>query len=323
MLTRKISLILSVIVALSAWAEEAKPAQKIELRFYDVSMLTYDIQDYPGPNISLQNVNSSLLQADIPTLGVKLTLTNVADMIRTRIRPETWDPKMGTSIEERGGLLMVMQTSKVHALIAQLLTNFHAFFKPQIVVSGLLIAASELPKETYLDATALAKALGPQGAAGALASPRIICYNTQRVHVISGKEFNYIRDMDIDGLVYNPLVVTGLEGYVFDVRPTLSADRKVIQLDLQFTLNLNVNLNETRSLTLASPIVMAGGGKDAVRFPIETPSLDVRSVRTQVAIPIGKWVLAGTMLNTNDAKDRFLLLFVNAKIAMPAQAEAK
>ncbi len=59
--------------------------------------------------------------------GMNLTLTNVADMLRNRVRPETWDAALGTTIEERDGRLVIVQSPEVVVLIDAMLDSFRAY----------------------------------------------------------------------------------------------------------------------------------------------------------------------------------------------------
>jgi hypothetical protein len=47
--------------------------------------------------------------------------SSMAEWIMRRVRPASWAPELGTSIEVRGGSLLIQQTPEVHAIIAQML----------------------------------------------------------------------------------------------------------------------------------------------------------------------------------------------------------
>lgn len=49
--------------------------------------------------------------------GPGVSLQSVAQSIHQQVRPHSWDPNMGTSMEERGGMLVIMQTPRVHAFV--------------------------------------------------------------------------------------------------------------------------------------------------------------------------------------------------------------
>jgi len=127
--------------------------ESVELQIYDVSDLTQTIQDFPGPEIQITVVGdaagggggaaSPFAKAPVVTP----TLTNIADMIRNRVRPESWDPALGTSIEERGGKLVVMQRPEVHALVNKLLSDFRATQKMMINIESRFLTI----REAYLE----------------------------------------------------------------------------------------------------------------------------------------------------------------------------
>jgi general secretion pathway protein D len=68
-------------------------------------------------------------------------------MIRARVKPESWDPALGTSIEERFGKLVVMQRPEIHQLIEQLLANFRATQKIMINIEARFL----MIREAYLE----------------------------------------------------------------------------------------------------------------------------------------------------------------------------
>ena len=127
--------------------------EDVELRIYDVSDMTLIIQDMPGPELQLQTLDPSQDQqaggggvanpfqaaAAAPTV----TAANIADMIRLHVRPESWDPTQGTSIEERSGKLVVMQRPEVHALIDQLLSNFRATQKIMVNIEARFLQLNQ------------------------------------------------------------------------------------------------------------------------------------------------------------------------------------
>jgi tetratricopeptide (TPR) repeat protein len=125
--------------------------EDVELRIYDVSDLTLSIQDMPGPDLQVQTVdptdasvspgivNPFVQQQAAP----QVTAASIKDTIRLHVKPESWDPAQGTSIEERGGKLVVMQRPQVHALIDQLLANFRATQKIMVNVESRFLLLRE------------------------------------------------------------------------------------------------------------------------------------------------------------------------------------
>ena len=322
-----------------SYAEEG--IRPLEMRIYDVTSLISSIPDFPSSDYSPPSrgaTNGEAPQANcfgiMPAVPGPPTLTAISQMIHDRVRPESWDPALGTSIDERAGHLVVMQTPEVHKLIGKLLNDLSALEKTQIVIKGLLMTANDLPKETYFDSAMLAKLSKSAGETAVLARPRIVCYNTQRTHIVSGKEFSYIGNYNIVGDMYEPESRMGLDGYVLDVKPILSEDRKTVQVEVRFTLYTNVQNTTTDAVLFASPIQKASpGGEKAMegnawehsgtaKMPVDIPTSDTRKLRTQIVVPEGQWVLAGTFSNPvaeSKQKDKYLLFFISAELAKQAK----
>jgi general secretion pathway protein D len=81
------------------------------------------------------------------TTGASPTVASISQMIHDRVRPESWDPALGTSIDEKAGKLVVMQRPEVHELIDQLLSNFRATQKLMVNIEARFL---EL-RESYLE----------------------------------------------------------------------------------------------------------------------------------------------------------------------------
>jgi len=90
-----------------------------------VILKIYDVRDLAEP--------LTFGSPEIPELAAKredakkpprLTVTGLAEMVQKRVKPESWAAELGTSIEERGGQLVVMQRPEIHKLIEKLLASF-------------------------------------------------------------------------------------------------------------------------------------------------------------------------------------------------------
>ncbi|MHC4502298.1 MAG: hypothetical protein ACYTFI_03255 [Planctomycetota bacterium] len=122
------------------------------LRIYDVRDLTEQIPDFPGPELQVEvgGLDASsggggglvLIGPDEGT-GDTVTAESLAEMISSRVRPGDWAPELGTSIEERGGKLVVMQRPQVHRLIDRLLESFRASQKLMVNVEGRFLEIRE------------------------------------------------------------------------------------------------------------------------------------------------------------------------------------
>ena len=121
----------------------------VTLRIYDVRDLTEDVPDYPGPELELTTDSGGARGGGggLVIVGTDteegVTATTLAEMIRERVRPGEWAAELGTSIEERGGKLVVMQRPEVHKLIDKLLESFRASQKLLITVEGRFLEIRE------------------------------------------------------------------------------------------------------------------------------------------------------------------------------------
>ncbi|MCK6470340.1 MAG: hypothetical protein L6R28_01225 [Planctomycetes bacterium] len=135
-------------------SKEANLIQDVEMRIYDVTDLTLNIQDFPGPDFQLQTISDdesagggAALNPFAAAPAATVTVASIADMIRQRVRPDSWDPQQNTSIEERAGRLVVMQRPEIHALIDQLLANFRAAQRLMVNIESRFLQI----REAYLE----------------------------------------------------------------------------------------------------------------------------------------------------------------------------
>jgi hypothetical protein len=327
-------------------AAEAPKGAPVEIQIYDVNNLTYEAPDYPGPELMVMSppVNTGNT-AVAEVKAAASTPASIADMIRNRIRPETWDVALGTSIEEMGGYLVVSQTPEIHALITNLLAAFNGTAKLIVSTKGLLIPATTVPDGTYYSEEELNKLFGGNAAATATVTPSVSGFNKQRVHTLSGTTHAVVKDLDVNGDSYDPVVGTVLDGFVFDVRPTVSSDRTLTNVELRATFNSNLK-RETRALGaqaergVRSVGVLPPGESSSTstkkeestssssREPgsllstqytagieLDFPFVDSNAVRTEVSVPAGKWVLAAVLSNPDSkAANKHMLLFISSEV---------
>ena len=121
-----------------------------ELRIYDISDLTQSIPDFPGPELQLETAGgqagaapNAAANAFAPKAQVVPTAASIADMIKTRVRPDSWDQALGTSVEEMAGRLVVMQRPEIHALIEQLLSSFRSTQRMMINIESRFLRIRE------------------------------------------------------------------------------------------------------------------------------------------------------------------------------------
>jgi type II secretory pathway component GspD/PulD (secretin) len=147
-----------------------------------------------------------------------------------------------------------------------------------------------------------------------LTAPKIVLYNTQRGNLFVANQFAYVKDYDVevanDAVIADPIPGTVMDGISLDVRPTISADRKYVTLEMRPTVatlvppppaieRISSFLGQNTLQTLVA------------RVNIETPRLKIETVRTTVTVPDGGTVLIGGLTNVYDEKYSSELPFVS------------
>lgn len=286
-------------------AEGPKP----EMRFYDVSDLTVTAVDHPGPAIG--HVERPAPAANGPFVAAPVavpTVQGIADMIRNRIHPDSWDPNLGTSIEERGGQLIVMQMPAMHLEIEQLLSKFRADRQPQVNIQALLVDLDTAVVLPFLGKAG--KSFSQEQVLGALkqgklaGAPQLTLQNAQRSHVLSGRLHSYIADYHAGGGLSLPVIGRLLEGTLLDAQVMLHDGGQRAAIELRLNMGANAQLDAG-----AEP----RAGKDTGALPLHRASTEDRALRMTVESRIGAWTLAATLPAAADAEGkaaRSTLVFV-------------
>jgi type II secretory pathway component GspD/PulD (secretin) len=124
--------------------------------------------------------------------------------------------------------------------------------------------------------------------ASVLTAPILTAYDTQRssIHVIN--QITYIEDYEVEvaqtAFIADPVVGVIQDGIVFDVRPTISNDRKYVTLEMEPTV-----------ADLKTPIPTFTTNLGGLSFPvtIEIPELNISKAGTRVIVPDGGSVVMG------------------------------
>ncbi len=148
------------------------------------------------------------------------------------------------------------------------------------------------------EVNAILRAVRKRERATLLTAPRITVHNTQRAHVSILNEVSYIRDFEVSTAtgvaVADPIVDVIRDGIVLDVRPTISADRRYVTLELRPTLAVLLRPipTFTTSLGVGTPVA------------IQTPQLTLQRIRTTVTVPDGgSFVIGGLRKMTETQVD--------------------
>ena len=127
-------------------------------------------------------------------------------------------------------------------------------------------------------------------------APRLSAFNTQRANVTVINQVSYIRDFSVQtalsAAVADPIVDTISDGFVLDIRPTVSNDRRFVTIELQPTI-----------ATLLRPIpefTTTLGGPGSTPVTIQLPELILQSVQTTVMCPDGGLVVVGGLKSIRD-----------------------
>lgn len=196
---------------------EAAPLH-VSMRFYDVGDLCRTVQsngfDCFGPKQDEPFSGDSTSAA---------TVTNIADMIRNRVRPDSWDAALGTSIEERGGKLVIMQQDEVHAEIRALLSAFRATLNRQVSVDCRFLSVRSVDFDRIraesdarglsrpaLDDLALdaLQELIKNGSAIQVYAGQGLSHNLQDCWIQNLRQSLTVNDYDVSGNAYDPVVRT-------------------------------------------------------------------------------------------------------------------
>ncbi len=145
-------------------------------------------------------------------------------------------------------------------------------------------------------------------------APVVVAANRQRVHVSVVTQRAYIADYELSsggtGLaiaeVASPIVQTLQEGIVLDVKPTISADRKYVTLDLRPALA------ELQGGTFTEiPVNLGTISNAAINVNIEVPTVSLREAYTSVTVPDGGTCLVGGFRQVNEKEQRSGLPFLD------------
>jgi hypothetical protein len=284
---------------------EQMSRRRARLRIYDVRDLTRDIADFRGPD-PLHAVAPSSMSAGGASPGLVLiegrmwevTTQHLAEMVQRRVRPASWAAELGTSIEERGGKLVIVQTPEAHDEVRRLLGELRRTVGRMV---HFHVRTIRVPRARLDELTAETNAgtLGP-GALNALdafvetepervlGSARFTCFNAQRTHSYGGTAQTFVADYEITGESYDPIVRRALPGLVADVKPVTANDGRSMLLELRLTYSA------TREDVPGAfrPLGNADGSPCPLPQPgvIEQPVLRIASVKTTVRVASGATV---------------------------------
>ena len=117
--------------------------------------------------------------------------------------------------------------------------------------------------------------------------PKLTMMNGQRAYIAVSRQQNFVASVEATtaetAVGYTPDIGTVQDGIVFDVRPTVSADRRYVQMDLRPSLAVVERIDNFQVIT--------GGVFGGVT--IQLPVIDATVVRSTVSCPDGGTLLIG------------------------------
>jgi type II secretory pathway component GspD/PulD (secretin) len=136
-----------------------------------------------------------------------------------------------------------------------------------------------------------------------LQSPRVTLYNGQRSYISVSTVVTYIADAEpvvAEAAVGWDLQISAIPvGVTLDVKATVSADRRYVQMDLrpqsaQLDTSVSPTGFQTYEISAAVPLGVA-------TFTIELPRVIVQDFKTTVSVPDGGTLLLGGMRRFSEA----------------------
>ena len=264
--------------------------RRVSFYAYAVEDLTRAVEDQPAPSRVLKPLGEPGREPNpfSRLAGSSVTCANLADSIRRHVRPESWDPTLGTSIEERSGKLIVMQTEEVHSLIRRLLAGFRSRVGRQVAVDARTYAVRSADLDRIwrelrgrgvtppaLDAQAFAELerLVQVGGAEARYAGSSVVYNRQIGWLGQLKSRRMLVGYDISGDLYDPDMDTICTGTVIALCPSLSDDASWV--------SLSVHAGQVEPAGEAAAFQVVRGGMQAVPLGTRKQTVTVRRAKKE------------------------------------------
>ncbi|MCX5654097.1 MAG: hypothetical protein NTY65_05545 [Planctomycetota bacterium] len=135
-------------------------------------------------------------------------------------------------------------------------------------------------------------------------SPRVTLYNGQRSYISVSTVVTYVADANpvvAEAAVGWDLQISAIPvGVTLDVKSTVSADRRYVQMDLRpQQASLDTSINPTGFQTYPISAAVPGG---VAMFTIELPRVFVQDFKTTVSVPDGGTLLLGGTKKFNESE---------------------
>lgn len=309
-------------------------APEITMKIYDVADLATTIRDYPGPDFAISvggvedvagtgGTGVTILDADAGLGGDAADASSIAEMITTRIEPDRWAVELGTSIEQRGNQLIVIQTPDVHRQIDAMLRDMRRVglrmisFSVRVYESGTDTTTKLLdgqPDAHFLNEAGLKQLddLADLGTVTLRGAYRTTCFNLQRISFTAGRQYSYVADYEIQGDGFDPVVRMIHDGLVFDIRPIIVESRREIMAEVRLT-HITVDPEMPVVEVSGTAGILTGAKESQVTagpVRVHTPRIRPRRVRTVIRIPESSAAVFTSTLPGDGPRGRRELLMV-------------
>lgn len=297
------------------------------LRLYDVSPLIRKLQDWAGPRLGLAFPGRGCGEAPLAGAafaldepkGALLPEESLADLLRTRIAPETWGNKRNSMTLGPNGALLVRQKPEVLRELEQFLDPLYAARAQMITCEAILVG---FRKNARAEWARQVPALAPGGAFAEkepfdrlfeeacrngnvrlVEAAEVTGFPQERVHVARLVQEAVVADYEpqVSTCVaaFDPVVDILTSGFVLDVRPHFVQGTERIAVSLRAALAGHELREIDAAAPSASPIQAARGPE--VRW------------ESDVLCAQGKATLVGVVTRGrgDDAED--LALFLRAR----------
>ncbi|HYF48338.1 MAG TPA: hypothetical protein VEJ63_02970 [Planctomycetota bacterium] len=225
-------------------------------------------------------------------------------------------------IRESKGRFYVTQREPVQRRIRQIVTELQKQKRTPLNIQVRIVNLSDSVAASQFSPQEFEELMARAGAGAEVARAQLHAADGQSTGTFSGREQSYLESFVANteggGNVAGVREANGsplFEGLSVLIRPLVSPERDSIDLTLRTALVGNITyrkltLSERLGMEMARVPEKAGEDRADLFAP---PSRDVSRVLTQVHVPKGKWVLAGTVNSPADPK-KLLHVFVSAQV---------
>ena len=154
----------------------------------------YDVRGIPAPHPDRWGPAKGFRPPgiDVTESPDDWTLESIAEMIQARVHPGEWAAELGTSIELRDGLLIVVQRPKVHRGVRELLDAMARTRRSGVTVEILAVPADRAGPLLVADAAAVPALVARIPADDLIVRARIATLDGVAAHVVAGTKRHYV-----------------------------------------------------------------------------------------------------------------------------------